>query len=305
MNAPVSSPQFVTFAPPIRQISLLKLDVTVSSGATRMQLEIGNWKRWHDFFANRSSRQLPGLLSSDDYRDIPDSVAKSLAIFQLGESGGGTVIEQARTSTIQTVHEHYAAAMKLFVAEEHRHAELLAIAVRNLGGSLVAENWTAKLFVVARRLMGLRLKVMVLLAAEVVGLCYYQLIASRLPHSRLRSILAQIVNDQRAHLSFHCSFLRTQVQSRWRRNLFRFTWKMTMFAACIVVAVDHRRALRDLDITAKTVIQRWNSYSNFAERLVTDSGNCVEPVLLEAEPDSQTLQKPSHTEPSFAGRISA
>jgi len=284
---------------------LLKLVETVSDGATKMQIETVNWKRWHDFFASRSSRQLPELSSSDDYRDIPGSIAESLAIFQLGESGGGSVIEQARTSEIQAVDEHYAAAMKLFVAEEHRHAELLAIAVRNLGGSLIVENWTAKLFVIARRLMGLRLKVLVLLAAEVVGLCYYHLIASRLPQSRLRSMLAQIVNDERAHLNFHCSFLRTQVQSRWRRLLFRLAWKMTMFAACIVVAIDHRRALRDLGLTAKTVIRRWNAYSRFAEKLVTGSNNCVEPVVLDTERDAKHPQRPSHAEPSFAGRISA
>ena len=76
--------------------------------------------------------------------------------------------------------------MAYFVEEEHRHANILAMCVRLLGGTLVKKNWTAGLFVFARRLIGLRLKVLVLLAAEVVGLCYYHLLAVQLPASRLR-----------------------------------------------------------------------------------------------------------------------
>lgn len=234
-----------------------------------MQSESTNWREWRHFFALRSDRQLPELSASEDYSEIPNSVARSLAIFQLGESGGGTVIEQARRSAINSIDEHYAEAMGLFVAEEHRHADILAICVRNLGGSIIRTNWTAKLFVFARRLIGLRLKVLVLLAAEVVGLCYYHLLASRLPPSRLKSLLAQIVNDERAHLHFHCSFLRTQAQSAWRRTLFVMVWRSTMFAAAIVVLLDHRHALRDLELDISTVWRRWTTYSRLAERLVT------------------------------------
>lgn len=228
-----------------------------------------NWRMWHQFFASRSSRQLPGLKPPETYSNVPNSVARSLAIFQLGESGGGTVIEQARRSMMPEIDEHYAAAMQLFVAEEHRHAEILAICVRNLGGSLIRNNWTAKLFVFARRLIGLRLKVLVLLAAEVVGICYYHLIATRLPKSRLRSMLAQIVDDERAHLHFHCSFLRTQTNSQWRRILFIAIWRITMIAAAIVVLIDHRATLRDLNLPYATVWRRWMTYSRHAERLVT------------------------------------
>lgn len=100
-----------------------------------------NWQTWRDFFAARSDRRLPTLDDPQDYSGIPDSVARSLAIFQLGESGGGTIVEQARNSRINTAGGHYAEAMQLFVAEEHRHAEILAICVRNLGeGARVARN---------------------------------------------------------------------------------------------------------------------------------------------------------------------
>jgi len=244
-----------------------------------MQTEIINWARWQQFFASRSERQLPELETPEDYSELPASLAKSLAIFQLGESGGGTIIEQARQSPIRDINNHYANAVALFVAEEHRHAEILAICIRNLGGSLIRRNWTAKLFVYARRLIGLRLKVLVLLAAEVVGICYYHLLATRLPQSRLKSLLAQLVNDERAHLHFHTDFLRTQTHSAWRRVVFVCTWRVTMFAAGIVVLIDHRKALQDLNLDAGTVLRRWNSYSRLAERLVLKSEDQTDAVL--------------------------
>lgn len=247
-----------------------------------MHSENIDWQKWRLFFANRSDRRLPALKTSEDYSNIPGSVAQSLAIFQLGESGGGTVIEQARRSTIPGVDEHYADAMQYFVDEEHRHAEILAICVRNLRGSLIRTNWTAKLFVSARRMIGLRLKVLVLLAAEVVGICYYHLIATRLPPSRLQSMLAQIVDDERAHLYFHCDFLRTQTQVAWRRTLFLVAWRLTMIAAAVVVLIDHRRAIRDLDLPIGTVWRRWNAYSGYAERLVTQKPFDAQDILCES-----------------------
>lgn len=235
-----------------------------------MEAEIIDWTTWRQFFTRRSSRQLPELASADVYTDVPASVARSLAIFQLGESGGGTVIDQARNSALPGIDKNYAKAVELFVAEEHRHAEILAICIRNLDGALIRKNWTAKLFVFARRLMGLRLKILVLLAAEVVGLCYYHLISTRLPPSRLQSLLAQIVNDERAHLYFHSCFLRTQISGQLGRRIFIATWRVTMLFAAIVVLIDHRRALQDLGLPVATVWRRWNAYCRQAEKLVTE-----------------------------------
>ena len=230
--------------------------------------EISVWETWAKFFVKRSDRALPALEQDQDYSALPESLAQSLAIFQLGESGGGTIIKQALHNKLVGVDEYYAAAMALFVEEEHRHANILAMCVRLLGGRLIRTNWTARLFVLARRLIGLRLKVVVLLAAEVVGICYYHLLAIHLPPSRLRSQLLEIVEDERSHLYFHCDFLRSQTGNRWQKRAFVIVWRAVMVCAAIVVAIDHRRAIRDLDIGLKTVLVRWRSYSDLAETLV-------------------------------------
>jgi hypothetical protein len=236
----------------------------------RMTDSHGHWRGWRDFFAARSTRPAPQILADDpQLATVPKSVARSLAVFQLGESGGGRVIEQARASRIREIDDDYADAMELFVAEEHRHAELLACCVRALKGRLIRKNWTAKLFVFGRRLFGLRLKVMVLLAAEVVGICYYHLLSSRLPVGDLKSLLTEIVWDEKSHLQFHCCFLRTQVQSELDRVVFVSAWRLLMFAAAIVVLMDHRHALRDLGIAPGTAWHRWMVYSRTAENLIS------------------------------------
>ncbi len=51
-----------------------------------------DWRKWQQFFKNRSDRPLPELETDTDYSNLPNSLAESLAIFQLGESGGGTII---------------------------------------------------------------------------------------------------------------------------------------------------------------------------------------------------------------------
>ena len=228
-----------------------------------------NWQGWKAFFAARSDRPAPQILDDDPALvNVPASVARSLAIFQLGESGGGSVVEQVRRSRLPGVDSDYADAIAHFVDEEHRHAELLACCVRALRGRLIRRNWTAKLFVFGRRLLGLRLKVMVLLAAEIVGICYYNLIASRMPDSGMRNLLREIEQDEKAHLGFHCCFLRSQVESTMSRLLFVATWRTLMLAAAIVVLVDHRHALHDLDIAPVDAWRRWMAYSRTAEHLV-------------------------------------
>ncbi len=234
-----------------------------------MTAERVNWCEWCDFFSKRSDRLMPAPEANDMYLKLPKSLAESLAIFQLGESGGGTIISQARHSRIREIDAYYANAMALFVDEEHRHADMLASCVHALGGTLIHRNWTAKLFVSARRLIGLRLKVLVLLAAEVVGICYYHLLSSRLPPCDIKSMLAELVSDEKSHLRFHCCFLRSQATSPWRRGIFVMVWRATMLAAAISVTIDHRDALRDLDLDISTVWHRWRDYSRIAEEIVT------------------------------------
>lgn len=223
------------------------------------------WRAWRAFFEHRADRTAPHLKRDHDYWRLPPSLARSLAVFQLGESGGGTVVEQARRTGLPGVDEDYVAALELFVAEEHRHAAMLASCVRGIGGELLTTNWTDRLFVFGRRLLGLRLKVAVLLCAEVVGIVYYRALAERLPPGHMRELLLELVADERSHLVFHCDFLNSQVRSGVDRLLFRCAWPVLIAVVGRVVLFDHRDVLRDLYITPRNVLRAWSRES---ERIV-------------------------------------
>jgi len=216
-----------------------------------------NWTRWALLFAARRDRPMPQTLEDSSQYPWSAALARSLAIFQLGESGGGTVIQQANSSPLHGISPAYCKSVEWFVDEEHRHADILACCVKSLGGQCIEHNWTAKLFVFGRRLMGLRLKVLVLLAAEVVGICYYKLLAMRLPEGQVRGLLNELAKDEEAHLKFHSDFLRLYAQGTLPGLFFRLIWRIVTYAAAIMVTIDHRHALKQMDIPLKLVWQRW------------------------------------------------
>jgi len=227
-----------------------------------------NWKRWAILFSARRSRPLPISPPDQSHQPWAAALAKSLAIFQLGESGGGTIVQQARRSPLHGINPAYCKSMQWFVEEEHRHARVLASCVNALGGKCIEHNWTARLFIFTRRLLGIRLKVLVLLAAEVVGICYYKLLAMRLPAGELRDSLDELAADEEAHLKFHSDFLRLYCQGILPGLIFSLVWRLVTYAAAIVVIIDHHRALSRMGIPVRLVWRRWMYLVDETERQV-------------------------------------
>jgi len=208
------------------------------------------WSDWRRHFEMNRQRPVPEGLERAE--EVPEAwrpaLAASLATFQLGEAGEGRIAHEIDRATVPGIDADYRAALKLFVAEEGRHARILGLMVRGLGGKLLARNWTERLFVFGRRLLGLRLKMMVLLAAEVVGGSFYGLLASRLPEGGLRRALEQICEDEQHHLDFHGEFFARQGWGVPMRAVWQAVWWSLALAAMSVVLVDHRRTLRTMGI---------------------------------------------------------
>jgi hypothetical protein len=219
------------------------------------------WAEWREYFARNARRPLPPV---GDRADIDAALpaasvaalAGSLARFQIGETGEGRIVGEIGRSRLGGIDGDYRRAVALFVKEEGRHARVLAAAVRMLGGRLLATTWTRGLFVVARRLAGVRFKLLVLLAAEVIGIGFYGALAAHLPPGALSAALEQIAADEQAHLLFHRDFFRVQAGRGWRRALFRIWWGLIGHAAALVVLLDHRRTLRALGIPAGALARR-------------------------------------------------
>ena len=212
------------------------------------------WRPWRERFLARSTRPLPATTAPRLDPERRRLLAASLAVFQLGESGEGRIAHQIRHARISGIDDDYRAALRLFVAEEGRHGRILGQMVRALGGELLGHTWTEALFRRGRRLLGVRLKLLVLLAAEVVAVVFYGALVAGLPASPMRQALAEVVADEQLHLDFHVAFFQTQTGSRARRLGFSWVWWTVALSACAAVAWDHRRLLRALGTPLRSVV---------------------------------------------------
>jgi hypothetical protein len=208
---------------------------------------------WLDYFErNRLDRPEPDW---DRPTPFPSAVAaplaRSLAHFQLGESGeGATLLAEARRTWCDD--PDYLAALVLFVAEEQEHARLLELQVLRLGGTLVTRHWTQSWFRRVRRAMGVRFEIQTLLVAEIIGTAYYRLLRST-GDVVLREMCEIMLRDEAPHLRFHADRVVVE-QLRWSR-LSRALWsaqfRLLLRAAVAAAWVDHRPALRAVGINRR------------------------------------------------------
>ena len=182
------------------------------------------WSRWRAHFERNRGRPLPRTDGAEALASLApaqtEALARSLARFQIGETGEGRIVGAVARSHMAGIDDDYRAALALFIQEEGRHARILAALVRTLGGQLLATTWTERMFVRARRLAGIRFKLLTMFAAEVVGIGFYGGLAACLPPGATRAALEQIARDERAHLEFHRRFFAIQAPGGWRRALF-------------------------------------------------------------------------------------
>ncbi|PKA17276.1 sugar transferase [Leptospira haakeii] len=226
------------------------------------------WGNWAKHFRKNADRPYP-IVQEQVIGFIPQKrlpVAKSLAIFQLGEAGEGRIARDIDHINIYGVDPNYREALKLFVKEEGRHARILGDCVRALRGELIQSNWTEKLFHFGRRLLGTRLKLMVLLVAEVIGICFYKKIAEKIPFGSVKNALLHIAEDEEKHLIFHCTFFKIRLKNPITRFLFKTMWRFLSFAACVSVLMDHRKTFKALEIPIKDCYLQFKNISRNTER---------------------------------------
>ena len=215
------------------------------------------WAAWRLHFERNRRRPMPPAGCRGELTPgAAAALAWSLARFQIGETGEGRIVGAVARVQMTGVDDDYRRALALFIAEEGRHARILAGLIQSLGGTLLASTWTERGFVRLRRLAGIRTKLLVMYAAEVIGIGFYEALASALPAGPSHRALRSIAADERAHFAFHRRFFRLQAPGGWRRALFVAAWIVSASGAGAVVLWDHRRTLRALGLSKARLARR-------------------------------------------------
>ncbi len=218
------------------------------------------YARYRTHFEQNKNRPRPVVRTTHGVpAEAQAALLQTLQTFQLGETGEGRIAHQVRQKPLRAMDDDYLASIPLFVAEEGKHARILGDMVRACGAETLKHAWTESLFRRGRQLIGVRLKLSVLLAAEVIATVFYPLVASALDDGDFQRALSHITDDEQAHLAFHATFFHRHFGPTGRR-LFCAFFFLLAWVACLTVLFDHRRTIRVLGIgfgrTARAIHQR-------------------------------------------------
>ena len=223
---------------------------------------------WHLEYARRVGQHRNVTVDSptDLTPNERHALAQSLAKFQIGETGDGRHLFEAADSSGTTL--RYRDALAMFVAEEQEHARLLDLVIRSLDAPLRTSHWTERVFVSLRRMKSLRTEVLTLLVAELVALSYYAAIADGVPE--LSPVFDRIHDDEVHHIDFHAETL-PRLLRQWPgpvRQVVRLFWNVLVVGTSVVVALDHRKALRVANVRPTTFIRRvWSDRRHLDHQL--------------------------------------
>jgi hypothetical protein len=205
--------------------------------------------RWLAYFEGRAGQELEAPFAAPfATRGGREAVARSIARFELGESGDG---ERIRGLAGEMGDPAYARAIDLFVAEENQHARWLGLLRERFGGEKLESHWSDSAFVLLRHVGGLRREICVLLTAEVIALTYYRVLPLAYHDPVLRAACERILLDERGHVAFHRAILGREFATMPApaRAAAILSWRAFVTSTAAVVAWDHREVLELADVS--------------------------------------------------------
>lgn len=176
------------------------------------------------------------------------ALGRSLQEFQRGESSEGHhFLGYAERYAVRTGDRAYVLALKLFIAEEQRHARALGRFLRLNGIPLVASTWSDRAFRLLRHLLGtLEISIAVLVTAEIIAEVYYAALRAASGSVVLQRLCEQILRDEAGHVEFQADQLARLRAGRGPvLSALTLAGQRALFlGACLVVWVVHHRAFR-------------------------------------------------------------
>jgi 4-hydroxy-3-methylbut-2-en-1-yl diphosphate reductase len=250
-------------------------------------------RQWVRHFQTRF--KATGEIPWDDPRQLSagerQAVLRSIQIFQLGESGGGSrLLQAAQRYCARHGDRLYLKALRLFVGEEQRHAEWLARFLEREGTALISRQWTNGVFRRFRNWLGLELMLSVLLAAELMARVYYAALRRATEDPVLRAICGRILRDERWHVRFQCDRLRHMRSGRPAALRILTAWAegLGFRAVCVTVWFNHATVFRAAGIGFWAFWRKAHRQLESAQRLVgSTSGRGIgggRPSSTAAEP---------------------
>ena len=200
-------------------------------------------QNWHDYFvANRAN--LIGIDWANDQQITSverQTITRSIQQFQLGEqSEGRQLIELAEQYVARTGDEDYLVALRLFIAEEQRHAHDLGQFMMQQDIPRLQADPVDSLFRGLRRLFNLEVAIVVLLSAEVVACTYYRALHDATRSTALRALCRQILRDEVQHLNFQTSTLAKIRTDRSDIGWFATHWIERLSFVGVLLLVWHK-----------------------------------------------------------------
>jgi len=130
-------------------------------------------------------------------------VGRSIQQFQLGEFARGRgFMRRASAHPILSSDPEWLPALRLFIAEEQEHSNMLGRYLDRERIPRLEAHWLDGIFRRLRKLAGLELCAAVLVTAETLAIPFYQALRDATHSPLLRAICVRILCDEAAHLKF-------------------------------------------------------------------------------------------------------
>jgi hypothetical protein len=206
-----------------------------------------DWLRY--FEQNRRSLlELPWHAGPELTEEERLAVGRSVQEFQRGESSEGRhFLRYAERYAAKTGDREYVAALRLFIAEEQRHARDLGRFLAINGIPLVESTLPDRIFRTLRHVLGtLEMSIAVLITAEIIAEAYYTALKSATGATILERLCEQILRDEARHVEFQAEQL-AKLRARRGQLFYGLTvaaQRMLFLGTCLVVWVFHRRAFQ-------------------------------------------------------------
>ena len=200
------------------------------------------WRKYYEENA-QSLLQIPWDIGQELSKEEQKAIASSVQDFQAGESSEGRhLFQYAKTYAGQTGDHEYIEAIRLFIAEEQRHARDLAHFLQINQIPLVGTAFTDGVFRRLRQLLGnLETSIAVLITAEIIAKVYYKALRDATNSRILQTLCKQILQDEVRHVEFQAERLGLLRGKRNRLLLARIDGlqRCLFWGTCLVVWMFH------------------------------------------------------------------